>query len=160
MDFREFMEKYSLLNYNHQHIVFETLRRMQHTHTHKRINNIIHNKIKQQQRKKNIGYKELYRKLNEELNDSVSEKTFESFMYRKSIKKDFLILICKILEIPDEEIKQIKNAVWVQSSDTTDIKWLYNSLSNRNKKVIYYLTYALYMDEHYPEVFMKNEDYM
>ena len=155
-DLDNFIEKYYSLNDTHQQIVFETLKRMQRSYKHEITNYTIHELFKAQQKKLNIKYSKLYTLLNENMNGGISNKTYESFMRRKSIDGYLLPEICKILEIPLSEIDNIKNSISIQSSDATNIKWLYDSLHKCNKSAIYYLACALYMNEHHPEVF--NDD--
>ena len=152
-DLDNFIDKYYSLNNKHQQIVFETLRRMQRSHKHNIVNYTIYELIKTQQEKLDIKYSKLYKLLNQSLNGTVTPKTYESYMRRKSIEGDILPAICKILEIPPSEIDNIKKSISIQSSDATSIKWLYNSLSECNKSAMYYLAHALFMSEHYPEVF-------
>ncbi len=158
MKLNEFKEKYSSLNHNHKHIVFHTLRRMQQSKKHTRINHAIHNKILQKRKSMNIGYEELYRLLSKSLNNTVNRKTYEAFMRRKSIESELLIETCKILNISIEDINKLKNSFIIQGSVTREIDWLYNSLTKQDQSAICYLASALYMDEHYPEIFNDNDD--
>lgn len=158
MNLKKFKEKYLSLNHNHRNIVWGTLRRMKHSTKHNKINYAIHNRIKQERKALGIGYEELYRRLSHSLNNSVPKKTYDSYMLRKSINGDLLIHICKILNISTAEIDKIKKSILIQSSDATEIDWLYNSLSPQDQAAICYLASALYMDEHFPEVFNDNTE--
>lgn len=153
-----FKEKYSSLNHNHKHIVYHTLCRMKHSKQYTTINEAIYDIIQRKMEAKGIGYKRLYKELNKKLNGSVNIRTYESCMYRKTINGELFENICSLLNIPIHDILKLKKSILHKSNDTSNIDWLYNSLTEQDKKVIYYLASALYMNEYYPEVFDNNDN--
>ncbi len=153
MNLHKFKEKYCSLNHIHQHIVFHTLSQMNNSQKYVDINSIIFEKIVEKRNSMNISYVQLYKLLNESMNNTVQQPTYDQVMRRKSIGSDLLPGICSILNTSVEEILKEANILAVASVNCQDFEWLFNSLSLQQQSTIQYLADALFMAEHCPEVF-------
>lgn len=153
MVYRDFKKKYGDLSPLNQKVVMGTVRRLSHSGKQMQINIEFFDKISKARKETRIGYEELYRKLQEKCNNSVSRKTYEAFLSRKSSKSSLFEPVCEILGISNKEIKDIQNSFIIQCKYLNDSRWLYESLSERDKQAMDYLVNALYMAEHSPEIF-------
>lgn len=156
--FREFQEQLSKLSVIDREIVLGMIHRMEHTKVNLQMNVILFDEMNQIRKSKEIGYREFYRMLNEKCNNSISEKTYESFLKRGSRKSVLFAPACEILEIPESEIKKFDNNIVIQTKIANSLQWKYESLSTSDQNAIYYLVSALYMKEHSPEVFEMSVD--
>lgn len=153
ISYNEFSKKFHNLSEANQFIVFQTLFRMKHSKKHINLNITAFNRISEKQHKQNITYTKLYKELNKKLNNSVSKKTYESFLKRKSMDSELFKVTCEILNIPENEIQNIN--LQIQAQDMGDMKWLFTSLSREDQLAISQLATYLKLAEDDIETFSK-----
>lgn len=151
--YKDFFSCYSKLNYIHQDIIYSTLRKM---YIPKKNLSFKFRIWKLFRSKENYGYNKLYQLLNDALNNSLTKKTYDSFMYRKELNSQLFNETCKILNVHPHDISRIEFTV--QSNALYNIKTLFNSLNEKNKKAILHLATMLELSENHPEIFIATDD--
>lgn len=153
-----FLKKYSSLNTINQHIVFETLKRMNRSYNrYETIDTKLMTKIELKRREKGWSHDDLRKSMSQKLNYVPTEKTYDSYRRRKSTDSDLFEAACVALNISQKEVDAIKHSRILKYFDLKDPRWLFKTLSARDQSAILYLVSALYMSEHSPEVF--DDDY-
>ena len=169
MTYEDFKVKYNSLNKIHKNIVFNTLRRLEHENVHegvKPFKTIIKNKIKDKRIEKNIGYEELYELASAELESSgkkgLTYEAYQKMLRCGTVKSKLFKPILKVLEVEPKDVmeytKEFNENFRIMAQDSVDLKWLYKTLSDRDRNAIEYLVWALYMEENHAEVFEDDEN--
>lgn len=161
-----FIEKYDKiteLNYNYRIIIFELIRKMEKECSIEPQKNFSKNFVKYK-KEQHITYEELAELVAKELNKDISNDEDFTFVDVNSIKSysrasretkssKYSKAIATIFGVSEDMLYYGEDKLTVYYYNANDIKILFNSLSEQNKKAIIYLLDALYLEKTSPEIF-------
>lgn len=144
----QFLSMYNQLNFMHKETVFQTLRQMSLPSKAVHIDTMFEI-IDEEIKKNNLTRAEILKQLASINNQQVEniEKTYDSFIYRKSYTSNLLPCMKKILGIKDNDERFLEKTF----PKVINISWLFNSLNTENKNAILTLVHCLYRIEFLPE---------
>lgn len=150
----EFIFFYNQLSHNYRLIVLRVMREMKHKKAYFKKSEVspdIRTGLKKILKEQGMTEGQLIREINIKKNVKYNNaydcrETFLSMMKRNSTRSELLPTILEILGISKEELYKaspIKNVFFIQAKRSTNPRWLFDTLTKENQKVIMRLIYSL-----------------